>query len=61
MAHSLPELPAEGDMMTSKLVVLKPFASFKRGDMITDAAEIATVLASEHALSVVRVTETAGS
>lgn len=47
--------------MTSKLVVLKSFSSFKRGDTITDPAETATVLASEHALSVVRVTETAGS
>lgn len=47
--------------MTNKLVVLKPFSGFKRGDMITDPAEIANILASEHALSVVRVTEASGS
>jgi len=37
------------------LVVVKPFASFVRGDIITDAARIAAILNSEHARGVVRV------
>lgn len=41
--------------MTIKLVVLRPFAGFKRGDMITDAAAIAKIMSSEQAFSVVRV------
>jgi hypothetical protein len=41
--------------MTTKLVVLRPFAGFKRGDTITDAAAIAKIMSSEQACSVVRV------
>jgi hypothetical protein len=37
------------------LVVVKPFASFARGDIITDAARITAILNSEHARNVVRV------
>lgn len=41
--------------MKVKLVVVKPFGGFKRGDMITDEAKISAVLASDQARSVVRV------
>jgi hypothetical protein len=41
--------------MIYKLVVLKPFPGFRRGDVITDPARIASILASGHAASVVRV------
>jgi hypothetical protein len=41
--------------MTIKLVVLKPFASFKRGDTIIDATTITKIMNSEQARSVVRV------
>ena len=41
--------------MTIKLVVVKPFSGFKRGDVIIDNAKIAAVLAEGHAQSVVRV------
>lgn len=41
--------------MTVKLVVVKPFGGFRRGDVITDEAKISTVLASGQAQSVVRV------
>ncbi|MCF3945301.1 hypothetical protein AiwAL_04705 [Acidiphilium sp. AL] len=41
--------------MTIKLVVVKPFRGFTRGDVITDNAKIASVLAEGHAQSVVRV------
>jgi len=37
------------------LVVVKPFERFLRGDIICDPPSIATVLSSEHARSVVRV------
>ncbi len=55
MVRLLPAWPAEGDMMTIKLVVVKPFLGFKRGDAITDPGEIARLLAAGHAGSVVRV------
>ena len=55
MAHSSPEFPAKGARVTVKLVVLKPFAGFKRGDTITDAAAITKIMNSEQARSVVRV------
>jgi hypothetical protein len=55
MVNLLPVWPAEGDMMTIKLVVVKPFLSFKRGDAITDPGEISRLLAAGHAASVVRV------
>jgi hypothetical protein len=42
-------------MMTIKLVVVKPFLGFKRGDAITDPGEISRLLAAGHAASVVRV------
>jgi len=41
--------------MSMNLVVTRPFAGFARGDIITDDARIADILASEHAHHVVRV------
>lgn len=41
--------------MTFKLVVVKPFLGFKRGDVITDGAKVNSVLADGYAQSVVRV------
>ena len=41
--------------MTYHLVVLKPFAGFKRGDVITDSAVIARITAGPEASFVVRV------
>ena len=41
--------------MKIKLVVVKPFEGFRRGDTITDAPKIDAVLASAQAGSVVRV------
>jgi hypothetical protein len=41
--------------MDIHLVVVTPFADLKRGDIVTDIARIREVLASEHALCVVRV------
>ena len=41
--------------MQVHLVVVKPFATFARGDTITDPARIAGILKSEHARHVVRV------
>ena len=46
--------------MTTKLVVLRPFGGFKRGDTITDAAAISKIIGTEQASSVVRVTEVEG-
>lgn len=37
------------------LVVVRPFGRYARGDVISDSAQIATVLAGEHARYVVRV------
>lgn len=41
--------------MTVKLVVVKPFPGFNRGDVITDEAKISAVMTAGHAQSVVRV------
>jgi hypothetical protein len=41
--------------MDIHLVVVKPFDSFTRGDIITDADRIAQILNGENARSVVRV------
>jgi hypothetical protein len=41
--------------MSFELVVLKPFAGYKRGDKITDGAMIAKILAGPQANHVVRV------
>jgi hypothetical protein len=41
--------------MQVHLVVIKPFASFSRGDIVTDPARIAEILKSEHTQRVVRV------
>jgi len=41
--------------MTFHLVVLKPFQSFKRGDVITDSATLTKILAGPEASFVVRV------
>ncbi len=55
MVRLLPTWSAEGNMMIIKLVVVKPFLAFKRGDAITDPAEIARLMAAGHGGSVVRV------
>jgi hypothetical protein len=39
-----------------KLVVVKPFAGFARGDVITEQSRIDAILKGENALAVVRVT-----
>ncbi len=41
--------------MTTVLVVVRPFASHAKGDVITDAATITKILAGENAGNVVRV------
>ena len=41
--------------MQFHLVVVRPFATFSRGDIIADAAKISQILRSEHAHFVVRV------
>ncbi len=41
--------------MSFQLVVLKPFATYRRGDLITDGAVIEKILAGPQAGSVVRV------
>ena len=41
--------------MTIQLIVVRPFATHAKGDVIGDAASIAAILASEQATSVVRV------
>jgi hypothetical protein len=41
--------------MSFVLVVVYPFANYKRGDQITDAAEIQKILDSENAPKVNRV------
>ena len=46
--------------MIFQLVVLKPFAGFKRGDMITDSVTVEKILAGPQASSVVRVTSKEG-
>ena len=45
--------------MDIKLVVVRPFGTHQRGDVVTDVAEIAKVQAGEHAGCVVRVAEPA--
>jgi len=45
----------KGFSMKFHLVVLKPFAGFKRGDLITDQAMVEKVLAGPQAGSVVRI------
>jgi len=41
--------------MEMHLVVVRPFGGLARGDAVTDAAQIADILHSEHARDVVRV------
>ena len=41
--------------MSLQLVVVRPFSSFARGDVISDAARVEKILSSENARSVVRV------
>ncbi len=41
--------------MEMHLVVVRPFAGLARGAAVTDAAQIAEILQSEHARDVVRV------
>jgi hypothetical protein len=49
--------------MQFNLVVVRPFANYRRGDVVKLESEIATILSGEHALSVVRIpaTETANT
>ena len=44
--------------MNIRLVVVKPFAGFARGDIVADPARISEMLKSEHANCVVRVSAT---
>lgn len=44
--EKLPATPAKPDF---NLIVVHPFGDYSRGHPITDAAEIATVMASENA------------
>jgi hypothetical protein len=46
--------------MTFHLVVLKPFATYKRGDLITDAITVEGILAGPQGSFVVRVTAKEG-
>lgn len=39
----------------SALAVVRPFGSYRIGDLVTDPAEVARLLASEQAVSVVRI------
>lgn len=41
--------------MNFHLVVLKPFATYRRGELITDAQSVRKILASANAACVVRV------
>jgi hypothetical protein len=41
--------------MNFHLVVLKPFATYKRGDVITDATAVEKILAGPQASFVVRI------
>jgi hypothetical protein len=47
-----PAVPAKPDF---HLVVVHPFGDYARGDKVTDAAEIAAVMAGESHRSVTRV------
>jgi hypothetical protein len=42
--------------MSVQLVIVRPFGTYNKGDMITDTATIANVLAGESVANVVRVT-----
>jgi hypothetical protein len=44
--------------MTTNLVVVRPFGSYAKGALISDATTIAGILASENANAVVRVNAT---
>jgi hypothetical protein len=45
--------------MKFHLVVVRPFATYSRGDIIADAARISEILRGEHAHAVVRVANSA--
>ena len=47
--------------MNTTLVVVRAFASHAKGDVVTDAAQIATILAGEQAGNVVRVVTAAAA
>lgn len=47
-----PAVPAKPDF---HLVVVHPFGDYARGDKVTDAAEIAALLAGENSRSLTRV------
>jgi hypothetical protein len=46
--------------MIFHLVVLKPFAQYKRGDLITDVPAVENILAGPQARFVVRITPKEG-
>ena len=45
--------------MNIRLVVVRPFAGFARGEIVADPARITQILKSEHAHCVVRISSTA--
>lgn len=45
--------------MDFHLVVVRPFSTYSRGDVITDVARISDILKGEHAHAVVRVSNPA--
>jgi hypothetical protein len=45
----------EGNSMNIHLVVVRPFGTYAKGDIVTDANTIAAILGSESAANVVRV------
>ena len=47
--------------MTIQLVVVRPFRTFAKGDLISESALVAEILASEQAVCVVRVEQAAAS
>jgi hypothetical protein len=55
MRRLLKLFKVKGKPMTFHLVVLRPFSAFKRGDVITESAVVARVLAGPEASFVVRV------
>ncbi len=49
-----------GNNMQFHLVVVRPFAAYGKGEVVTDAAAISAILAGEHAHDVVRVSAKGG-
>lgn len=46
-------------MTTTHLVVLKPFQSYTRGDIITDAKKVTEILGTEQKKFVTKIAQTA--